>query len=206
MRPHVGINKKFVAICPVYDVDSINAISQDNVSSSEWSIKLIEELLEVASESYVYVVSPCLYKRPSKNNGLPVYIPSLYNFKTPKCRLLPVLGFENRYLKRCSNFFITLSFLVWQIISSPGYQIYVFTYNTYADTYLAASILRMFNLSFTLVPIILDLDDPRQDNWKKFVKSTRFATKIVFISEWAYNNYPGPKPKHLFAGALGQLS
>ena len=40
------------------------------------------------------------------------------------------------------------------------------------------------------VPIILDGDDPRRDNWKKLLRDNRFANGVVFLSWWMYKNYP----------------
>ena len=40
------------------------------------------------------------------------------------------------------------------------------------------------------VPIILDGDDPRRDNWKKLLRDNRFADGVVFLSWWMYKNYP----------------
>ena len=40
------------------------------------------------------------------------------------------------------------------------------------------------------VPIILDGDDPRRDDWKKLLRDNRFADSVVFLSWWMYKNYP----------------
>ena len=40
------------------------------------------------------------------------------------------------------------------------------------------------------VPIILDGDDPRRDNWRKLLRDNRFADGVVFLSWWMYKNYP----------------
>ena len=40
------------------------------------------------------------------------------------------------------------------------------------------------------VPIILDGDDPRRDNWKRLLRDNRFADGVVFLSWWMYKNYP----------------
>ena len=40
------------------------------------------------------------------------------------------------------------------------------------------------------VPIILDGDDPRGDNWAKLLHDNRFADGVVFLSWWMYKNYP----------------
>jgi len=40
------------------------------------------------------------------------------------------------------------------------------------------------------VPIILDGNDPRKDNWKKLLNDNRFANGVVFLSYWMYMNYP----------------
>lgn len=55
------------------------------------------------------------------------------------------------------------------------------------------------------VPIILDGDDPRQDNWTKLVRDNRFASGIVFLSWWMYQNYPNHNLPlfHMDGGADG---
>lgn len=40
------------------------------------------------------------------------------------------------------------------------------------------------------VPIVLDGDDPRQDNWEKILRDNRFAAGVVFLSWWMLQNYP----------------
>lgn len=45
-------------------------------------------------------------------------------------------------------------------------------------------------LGITCVPIILDGDDPRRDNWQKLLRDDRFADGVVFLSWWMYQNYP----------------
>lgn len=40
------------------------------------------------------------------------------------------------------------------------------------------------------VPIILDGDDPRTDEWRKLLRDNRFADGVVFLSWWMYKNYP----------------
>lgn len=45
-------------------------------------------------------------------------------------------------------------------------------------------------LGIKSVPIILDGDDPRGDDWKKLLRDDRFASGVVFLSWWMYQNYP----------------
>ena len=40
------------------------------------------------------------------------------------------------------------------------------------------------------VPIILDGDDPRRDDWKRLLRDNRFADGVVFLSWWMFKNYP----------------
>lgn len=53
------------------------------------------------------------------------------------------------------------------------------------------------------VPIILDGDDPRKDDWSWLLKGNRYADGVVFLSYWAYCNYPDKKIPllHLDGGA-----
>lgn len=67
------------------------------------------------------------------------------------------------------------------------------------DVVLCYNSLHSFNVSvmreahkrgIKCVPIILDGDDPRRDNWKKLLRDNRFADGVVFLSWWMYRNYP----------------
>jgi glycosyltransferase involved in cell wall biosynthesis len=50
-------------------------------------------------------------------------------------------------------------------------------------------------------PIILDGEDPREDQWKWLLEGTKCASGIVFLSDWMINNYPGKLPTlHLDGG------
>lgn len=40
------------------------------------------------------------------------------------------------------------------------------------------------------VPIILDGDDPRKDDWQKLLRDNRYASGVVFLSWWMLQNYP----------------
>lgn len=55
------------------------------------------------------------------------------------------------------------------------------------------------------VPIILDGDDPRGDNWKKLLRDNRYADGVAFLSWWMYKNYPMQNMPllHLDGGADG---
>lgn len=48
------------------------------------------------------------------------------------------------------------------------------------------------------IPIILDGDDPRMDDWKKIVRDTRFASGVAFLSWWAVQNFPNDRRIPLF--------
>ena len=50
------------------------------------------------------------------------------------------------------------------------------------------------------VPIILDGDDPRKDNWGWIKRTTRAADGIVFLSWWMKVNCPVAVPKHHMDG------
>lgn len=64
------------------------------------------------------------------------------------------------------------------------------------------------------VPIILDGDDPRKDNWRWINRTTRKADGIVFLSYWMSRNFPDETMPILhmdggadaFKGCLPQLS
>lgn len=52
------------------------------------------------------------------------------------------------------------------------------------------------------IPIVLDGDDPRPDNWKKLLHDTRDASAVAMLSYWIYRNFPSEKPKyHIDGGA-----
>ena len=55
------------------------------------------------------------------------------------------------------------------------------------------------------VPIILDGDDPRGDDWSKLLRDNRFADGVVFLSWWMFKNYPRQEMPllHMDGGADG---
>lgn len=60
-------------------------------------------------------------------------------------------------------------------------------------------------LGVKCVPIILDGDDPRRDDWKRLLKDNRFADGVVFLSWWMFQNYPDKSVPvyHMDGGAEG---
>jgi len=60
-------------------------------------------------------------------------------------------------------------------------------------------------LGIKSVPIILDGDDPREDNWKWLLRGNRYASGIVFLSYWVAQNYPNQSIPilHMDGGADG---
>ncbi|MGN0834037.1 MAG: glycosyltransferase [Kiritimatiellia bacterium] len=65
----------------------------------------------------------------------------------------------------------------------------VLCYNSLHPFYVAV-MREASRLGIRSVPIILDGDDPRGDNWKKLLADNRFAAGVVFLSNWMYGNYP----------------
>lgn len=52
------------------------------------------------------------------------------------------------------------------------------------------------------IPIILDGDDPRADNWKRLRHDTRDASGLAMLSWWVYENFSTARPKlHMDGGA-----
>jgi len=51
---------------------------------------------------------------------------------------------------------------------------------------------------------ILDGDDPRRDQWRRFLQNTQYATGLAFLSYWMMQNYPGVLPTFHFDGGGGE--
>lgn len=52
-------------------------------------------------------------------------------------------------------------------------------------------------------PIVLDFDDPRQDNWGKFKEATHRAAGVGFVSDWAARHAPVPR-RYVIKGAVSR--
>lgn len=65
----------------------------------------------------------------------------------------------------------------------------VLTYNLYPYHCGVADILVEAKCKW--VPVVLDQDDPAEDNWQTFQQQSKGAAGLVFLSHWGTKNYPG---------------
>lgn len=102
------------------------------------------------------------------------------------------------------DFWLTASYVskVRKMVSEHKVDV-VLCYNCMQPYHIAA-MREAQRLGVPTVPIILDGDDPRPDNWGKLLEETRYASGIAMLSWWIYEKFPTSCPKlHLDGGADG---
>lgn len=95
---------------------------------------------------------------------------------------LNVVGLKNIWL--CQAYART----VRKMLQQGGFNVFM-CYNS-LHPYHVAAMREAKKLGVKVVPIILDGDDPRGDGWRKLTRDNRYADGVVFLSYWAYRNYP----------------
>lgn len=192
-------NQILVLILPAY-----KHVNSSNVAASEWSTTLANSLKDFNKSNKTYLLSPQLF---GNRNGV-FSIKQLFNLNntpftsTAEFTSLSVYSVNIPVIRKFSNFISLSTLIIWIVFKHKNENIKVLTYNTYPELFFSPLFLLRFNLNFELCPIILDLDNPTKDKWYHFLKITQKCTKLIFISQWAYDNYPGSKPKHLFIGIV----
>lgn len=192
-------NSILVLILPAY-----KHINSSNVAASEWSTTLARSFKDLDACNKIYLLSSQIF---ANRNGT-YSIKKLFNLgntpfsNTVKFNSLSVFSINIPVIRKISNFISLCALITWITIKHKNDNIKVLTYNTYSELIASPLFLLRFNLNFELCPIILDLDNPINDKWRHFLKITQRCTKLIFLSQWAYDNYPGTKPKHLFIGIV----
>lgn len=192
-------NSVLVLILPCYC-----SINPANVASSEWSSALVRSLQCSDKLDKIYLLSPQLFKGSNKTLDIKNFCNIANNpfRKTKKLIPISIPTINVPGLRKLLNIISLFLFLLWICAINPRKKLKVLTYNTYIDVYTPPTYLLRMGFNLELCPIILDLDDPSVDNWSEFINSTEQCSKIIFLSQWSFDNYPGSKPKHLFIGTL----
>lgn len=81
----------------------------------------------------------------------------------------------------------------------------IINYNTYPYYCLALKKIVKKHPEVIWINLILDLDDPIKDNWKKFLKDTIGSKGFIFLSWWGFLNSPVKSKMHLDGGWYGEL-
>lgn len=81
----------------------------------------------------------------------------------------------------------------------------ILNYNTYPHYCQALKTVVKKYPEVNWVNIVLDLDDPTEDNWKRFLEDTEGSKGSVFLSWWGYENAPIKNKLHLDGGWDGEL-
>lgn len=188
-----------VLILPAYKY-----INSSNVAASEWSTTLVSSLTDFNTCKKIYLLSPQIFG----NRSGALSIQKFFNLSntpftnTPEFTSLSVFSINIPVIRKITNFISLCAVITWIALKYKSDNINVLTYNIYPEILAPLQFLLRINLNFELCPIILDLDNPTKDKWHHFLKLTQRCTKLIFISQWAYDNYPGTKPKHLFIGIV----
>lgn len=90
-------------------------------------------------------------------------------------------------------------------IKKNGLPAVIINYNTYPHYVKTQKILKAKYPSIKWINYVLDLDDPRTDNWQSFIEDTKGADASIFLSWWGFENAPVANKLHVDAGWFGQL-
>lgn len=192
------MRKRLLLILPIYK--SQNEI---NVSSSDWSIRLLKQIAIEPSIYSVHVLAPQLFGLRSIPKPQQTHQQVLVDFDAyKKVSLITCFTTKLPVLKTLFNIVNSVIAVMYIRVRFPKDCFAVLTYNTYASTFAGPSFLKWIGFSFKLCPIILDLDNPSKDHWRDFKRQTKNCDRIIFISPWAYQNYNGPKSTYNFIGVV----
>lgn len=107
-------------------------------------------------------------------------------------KVVPVSYFNVPFL-RAVSLKVSYRRSVKKLLKREKYDM-IFCYNLYKWHVGTFSIIKKYNNNALIIPIILDEDDPRADNWSAFKRRTLCADYLVFLSYWGYVNNPVKLP------------
>ncbi len=81
----------------------------------------------------------------------------------------------------------------------------ILNYNTYPYYCRALKKIAKKYPNIPWVNVVLDLDDPTVDNWKRFLNDTKGSFGSVFLSWWGFSGAPINEKLHLDGGWTGEL-
>ena len=151
-------------------------------SEVRWSQELLCALSKVVN---IDVISHCREQRwPAGKVFWQDDDPKWFNDFLPCKRIAypNIVGLKDAYLS------MAYRRAVKQLLRTNRYDAFI-CYNTLHPYHIAA-MSEAHKVGVKCIPIILDGDDPRNDNWRKLLRDNRFADGVVFLSWWMYKNYP----------------
>lgn len=163
-----------------------------NQAAAKWSRELLSALSKTAE---VNVISHCPEQRwPAGRVFWQDDDAKWFNDFLPCERIAypNVVGLKDAYLS------MAYRRAARRLLQKKKYDAYI-CYNT-LHPYHVAAMEEARRAGVKCVPIILDGDDPRKDNWGWIKRTTRVADGIVFLSWWMRENCPVAVPKHHMDG------
>jgi len=136
----------------------------------------------------------------------------------PKGKLFPVnkkylddhynqipVHYINAPLLRTKSVATALTYRILKYIKTYGAPLAIFNYNTYPHYCKAIKAVKRKYPDIIWVNLVLDLDDPLNDNWLAFKNDVLGSDGCVFLSWWGYENAPIKHKIHLDSGWNGNL-
>ena len=189
---------KVLWIGPFFSEKAIREKKAPNLAAMKWSLGLLRGLVAVGCK--VRVIDHCTEQRwPAGKvfwqNGNPKW-------------------FQDWLPCECVSYFNVVGIKDWWLSQAYARAVRRVVDEWHPDVLLAYNSLHSFNVAamkvastmgIPCVPIILDGDDPRQDDWRKLLYDNRFASGVVFLSWWMFKNYPNQNIPlfHMDGGADG---
>jgi len=182
----------------VLNFDGLKKYKGETPAATQWSRSLLSGLLSSGAE--VKVFSPVWDSYYPKGRLFPGDYSSLdSNFNQ---HLVKYVNFP--YL-RTGSVAASLSRQLDKVIRSEGRPVAILNYNTYPHYCEAIKSVIAKYPDIRWINIVLDLDDPSEDKWGKFLNDTDGSFGSVFLSWWGYNNAPVRNKLHLDGGWDGEL-
>lgn len=163
-----------------------------NQAAAKWSRELLSALSRTAD---VDVISHCPEQRwPAGRVFWQDDDAKWFNDFLPCERISypNIVGVKDAYLS------IAYRRAARRLVRKNRYDAFI-CYNT-LHPYHVAAMEEVRKAGVKCVPIILDGDDPRKDNWGWIKRTTKAADGIVFLSWWMKENCPVTVPKHHMDG------
>jgi hypothetical protein len=111
-----------------------------------------------------------------------------------------LISYTNLPLCRTASVGMSVAKAIKKRLDTGERPLAVLTYNTYPHYVKAMEIVKHRFPEVPWVNVILDMDDPIQDDWQAFNVSTRHSDGCVFLSWWGFENAPFDKKLHLDGG------
>ena len=176
---------KILWVGPFFSDYALSHRFEVNQAASKWSRGLLSALKNARTDVEIRVLSSCTAQRWPRGKVMWQDANEKWFLDWFPCERVGycnVVGFKDLWLKNAYSHRAKKIFRSWH----PDV---VLCYNSlHAEN---VTVMRQASKQgVKSVPIILDGDDPRKDNWKWIEKGNRFASGVVFLSYWMTQNYP----------------